>query len=418
MAEQDAAPGPVVDRLIVASRSPVAPGQLAAKTDPPASSTSKKPTRNTRTAEDAFQPARPDRSPGVRRRGPGAGGRGPVRRRGAVPGRRAACFRRSPTRPPCCALLTGDDSLISMNGLRQRPAGRVHARSSSATPASSGSSTDLPPKADVRTFDFTVARACPACGPGRLVIASVEGYQNPLSPVPDPERHAFVLARRPDTSARGRAVAFQPARQATGNCSDLARRASAPPSIVDRINGQDQGQPGRPSPPSTSARSRPPSRTSAGHRRSTARQPAARWSLPAWTSTFPTGESVLLEQADRRPVRLAQGRSVGAGLPGYAGPAQPGPRLARRRGASTGFLWSNEPNHGPAARPRTATGGCACPPSSQATPTAARQRGVNDLTAADGRRVIEAVGLQISRRQGRVLDCRDRGRTRGPPTSS
>jgi hypothetical protein len=293
----------------------------------------------------------------------------------------------SPNPSAILALITGDDVLIAVNGMES-------ARVAEFKPVQIGSTSkrwtisDLPPQADVKAFDFT-ALGVPSMRAGQLVIASVDGYQNPFSAFRILSiAHAF--SPRTGYTCSGRAVTFAPGAGNRG-LSDLARRGSARV-IADRIAGRIQdSQAGFPSVDAGKVKE-----TDAASRTATlfySQQPPSAVASPSVDADIPEGKSVLFS----KPVAAAFAwHDVGLSVPVY-----PGMRAllnqvrdSRDDAVVTGFLWANEPKMNP---PPAKDGDwwLCLPTAVTGSPPRPAGPGANDLTAADGRRVIETAGLSV-----------------------
>lgn len=287
------------------------------------------------------------------------------------------------------ALITGDDSLIAvhaMDSTRLAEFTPVQIGSTSKSPVS----TDLPPQPDVKAFDFT-ALGLPSMRAGQLVAASVDGYQNPFNSCRILNvTHAF--SPRTGYTCTGRAVTF---RQDSGNRerSDQARAGSAL-SIADRISGKIRDS--QISLPAVDA-GKVKAAKAAGRVATLfyRPQPSSGVTSPSVDLDIPEGESVLLSKPIAAPFAW---HKTGLSVPVY-----PGMRalLNQVRGSRddtvvTGFLWANEPEM---TRPEARDGDWwLCLPTALTDDSAPQPTGAgaNDLTAADGRRVIEAAGLSVT----------------------
>jgi hypothetical protein len=286
------------------------------------------------------------------------------------------------------ALITGDDSLIATAGMDS-------ARLAEFKPVQIGSTsklriiTDLPPQADVKAFDFTVLGVS-GMRAGQLVVASVDGYQNPFSAF---RILSIAHSFSPQTgyTCGGRAVTFQ---ASTGNraLSDLARRGSAPV-IADRIVGKIRDS--QASFPSVDVGK---VQTASAADRTVSlfygQQPDSSLSSPSIDADVPEGASVLLSKPVAAPFAWY---NVGLSVPVY-----PGMRAllnqvrdVRDDAVVTGFLWADEPEMSPP--PANDGDWWLCLPTKvSGSPPQPAGAGANDLTAADGRRVIEVAGLTIT----------------------
>lgn len=287
------------------------------------------------------------------------------------------------------ALITGDDSLItvrSMDSTRLAEFTPVQIGTTSKSPVI----TDLlPPQAEVKAFDFT-ALGLPGMRAGQLVAASVDGYQNPLNSFRILNvTHAF--SPRAGYTCTGRAVTFA---QGTSNRtnSDQARVGS-PLAIADRLSGKMRDtQINFPSVDVGKVKAaKAPDRVATLFYRP---QPSSGITSPSVDLDVPDGDSVLLSKPIAAPFAW---HNVGLSVPVY-----PGMRalLNQVRGSRddtvvTGFLWANEPKM---SRPPATDGDWwLCLPTELTKDSSPQPmgKGANDLTAKDGRRVIEVAGLSV-----------------------
>jgi hypothetical protein len=286
------------------------------------------------------------------------------------------------------AMITGDNSLIAVTG-----SGLVGARLAEFKPAQITSTSRSwgggAPAADAKGFDFTVLGE-PSIRAGQMVVASLDGYQDPTNPFRIlTVTHAF--SPKSGYTCTGRAVTFQT--QGNRELSDLARPASAP-AVADRISGKIWD-----------AKARFPS-VDVGKVQAAK---AADRTATLFYRQQPDGETVSVPCVD---LDVPESRSVLVGKPiaapfawhnvGLSVPVYPGMRalLNQVRGsrddtAVTGFLWANEPKMSP---PPAQDGDwwLCLPTAVSGSPPLPAGAGANDLTAADGRRVIEAAGLSIT----------------------
>ncbi len=286
------------------------------------------------------------------------------------------------------AMITGDNSLIAVTG-----SGLVSARlaefkpvqvTSASRPQGAGASAT-----DATGFDFTVLGA-PSIRAGQLVVASLDGYQDPSNPSRILNvTHAF--SPKTGYTCTGRAVAFQ--NQGNRKVSDLARPGS-PSVVADRISGKIRD----------AAASFPAvdvgkvQTAKAAGRTATLfyrQQPdGATVSTPSVDLDVPESKSVLVGKPMAAPFAW---HNVGLSVPVYQGMRA---LLNQVRGSRddtvvTGFLWANEPTMSP---PPAHDGDwwLCLPTAVSGSPPLPSGAGANDLTAADGRRVIEAPGLSIT----------------------
>jgi hypothetical protein len=286
------------------------------------------------------------------------------------------------------AMITGDNSLIAVTS-----SGLVGARLAEFRPAqitSASRSRGAGASAtDVKGFDFTVLGA-PSLRAGQMVVASLDGYQDPSNPFRILNvTHAF--SPKTGYTCAGRAVTFQ--NQGNRKLSDLAQPGSAPV-IADRISGKIRAS-------NASFPSVDVGKVKAAK--------AADRTVTLFYRQQPDGETVSVPSVD---LDVPESKSVLVGKPiaapfawqnvGLSVPVYPGMRalLNQVRGSRddtvvTSFLWANEP----AMSPPPALDGdwwLCLPTALSGSPPLPSGAGANDLTAADGRRVIEAAGLSIT----------------------
>jgi hypothetical protein len=292
------------------------------------------------------------------------------------------------------ALVTGDDSLICVRNMET-------ARLAEFTPVQIGSTsrrpveTDvLPPQADVKAFDFT-ALGLPSLRAGQLVAASVDGYQNPFNSFRILSvTHAFStqVSMQPGYTCTGRAVVFQPD-QGNRRRSDDARGGNAQ-SVADRIAGKiREGQASSPAVDVGQVKS-----ADAAGRAATVfygQQASPGVSAPSVGLDVPAGEQVLLGKPVAAPFAW---HNTGLCVPVYPGMRAllNGVRGSRDDSVVTGFLWADQPQMN---RPRAKDGDwwlCLPTALSEGASPQPTGAGANDLTAADGRRVIEVAGLSVT----------------------
>ncbi|NUR25886.1 MAG: hypothetical protein HOV83_08580 [Catenulispora sp.] len=307
---------------------------------------------------------------------------------------KAGLFPAIPDPGSLLALLTGEDSLIAVKGVQG-------ARLAEFRPMTFGGTsqgrvvTDQPPKADVRTFDFT-ALGTPGMRAGQRVIASVEGYDDPFSPF----RILHVTHSFSPTSGyvcRGRAAVFlEDGTDQDGGSnrknSEKARAATAA-AIGDRIRGLvKDAQITHPAVDVGRVKAaRADQRLASLHYRP---EPALGKVSPSVQADVPAGEAVLLSKPMAAPFAWHR---VGLSVPVYAGMRAllNQVRDSRDDTVVTGYLWAQTP----AMEPPKAHDGdwwLCLPTELGGDPPLPVGKTANDLTAADGRRVIEAAGLQIT----------------------
>ncbi|MFD4370658.1 hypothetical protein [Streptomyces sp. NPDC058486] len=242
----------------------------------------------------------------------------------------------------------------------------------------------------VELFDFTVL-GVPSLRAGQLVAAGVEGYEKPLRSFRVLQlTHTF--SPRNGYTCSGRAVQFS-TRDGNHRRSGLARKASAH-SIADLIAGKAQ----------ENAAATPS--VDVGHVEKA--QPGRRVASvtvgqrPNEAVASPSVDvAVTAENGERRDKPVASPfawHKVGLSVPVYSGMrallnhVRDDPDDA----VVTGFLWANDPE---TDRPKSKDGDWwLCLPTELTgdMPPKPTGKGANDLIAADGRRVVEAVGLKIA----------------------
>jgi hypothetical protein len=290
-----------------------------------------------------------------------------------------------PNIPALLALLTGEDSLIAVEKMDA-------ARLAEFKPFQLGRTskqrivTDLPKGAEA--FDFT-ALGVPTMRAGELVVVSVDGFDNPTDPFRILQlTHSFS----PDSGyvCSGRAVRFHPG---GGNrvLSEKARRGS-PVAIADRLAGKIRDA-GIVSPSVDVGKVKA---TRAADRLATlfyAQERTGGQGSPSVDIDVPEGESVLLNKPLVSPFAWHR---VGLSVPVYEGMRALLNEVRDLRDDSvvTGFLWANTPKMD---RPKSRDGDwwLCLPTEVSGNPPVPQGKGANDLTAADGRRVMEVAGLKI-----------------------
>jgi hypothetical protein len=287
------------------------------------------------------------------------------------------------------ALLTGEDSLVVRTG-----SGMVSARLAEFRPVQvAGTSRRRVPggelPADPRAFDFTVLGE-PSLRAGQLAVASLDGYQDPAAPLRILSlTHSF--SPEAGYTCAGRAVAFRPGK---GNrqLSSAARPASAT-AVADRVFGKiRESQADFPAVDVGKVKA-----ATADDRDASVfygQPPNPLVSSPSVDLDVPEGTSVLLSKPVAAPFAW---HGVGLSVPVYPGMRAllSQVRNARDDSVVTGFLWANEPRMD---RPPARDGDwwLCLPTEVSGNPPQPSGAGANDLTAADGRRVIEVPGLSIA----------------------
>ncbi|AOP48606.1 hypothetical protein [Streptomyces lydicus] len=287
------------------------------------------------------------------------------------------------------ALLNGEDSLIV-------PGSKATARLAEFEPVQAGATgkqrvvTDLPAQTSVPAFDFTVL-GLPELRAGQRVAASVEGYQNPFQGFRLLQvTHSF--SPRTGYVCTGRAAVLKDGAENRRNTE--AARLGSPMAIADAIAGRIRDA--RTVSPSVDAgRVR-----SAKHDKRVADVVYGQDDAPAAVSPsvdLPVEDSgsVLRDKPLAAPFAW---HKVGLSVPVYEGMRAllNEVRGSREDSVVTGFLWTNEE---PMDRPKAQAGDwwlCLPTKLSAGSPPRPEGKGVSDLTAADGRRVVEAVGLKLT----------------------
>jgi hypothetical protein len=286
------------------------------------------------------------------------------------------------------AMITGDNSLIAVtrSGLTGARLAEFKPAQIASTSRSRGGGA---PAADAKGFDFTVLGE-PSIRAGQMVVASIDGYQDPTNPFRIlTVTHAF--SPKSGYTCAGRAVTFQT--QRNRKISELAQPGSAP-AVADRISGKIRDA--HASSPSVDVgkvdTAKAADRTATLFYR---QQPDGETvSVPCVDLDVPESKSVLVSKPIAAPFAW---HNVGLSVPVY-----PGMRalLNQVRGSRddtvvTGFLWANEPTMSP---PPAHDGDwwLCLPTALSGSPPLPSGPGANDLITGDGLRVIEAAGLSIT----------------------
>ncbi|MEE4420261.1 hypothetical protein [Streptomyces bugieae] len=305
------------------------------------------------------------------------------------------------------ALLTGEDSLIV-------PESRATARLAEFEPVQVGATgkqrvaTDLPEQTSVPAFDFTVL-GLPELRAGQRVAASVAGYQNPFQGFRIVQvTHSF--SARSGYVCTGRAAVLKDGSANRRNTE--AARLGSPSAIADAIAGRIKD-----------ARTVSPS-IDAGRIRSA--KPDGRVADIGYgqdSAASAVSPSVDLPVEDDGPVLRDKPlvspfawHKVGLSVPVYEGMRAllNEVRGSREDSVVAGFLWANDEEMD---RPKAHAGDwwlCLPTKLSAGTPPRPEGKGVGDLTAADGRRVVEAVGLKLTVGTSGCSDVGERP-DEGPP---
>lgn len=299
------------------------------------------------------------------------------------------------------ALFTAEDTLVAVKGMTS--ARLAEFRPAHLGPVSPfGVESDLP-TGDVSAFDFTVL-GVPDLRAGQLVAASVQGYQNPLEGFRITQL-THKLARDTGYVCTGRAMAFTKATASpagTGSAKDGNRRATAkarrgtPQAVAAAITGRIRDELAlTPSVDVGQVRTADPAARTAslGYGQSGDRQVVS----PSVDLPVPDDDRLLPDKPLAAPFAWHR---VGLSVPVYAGMRAllNDVRDVRDDTLVTGFLWAND-SEGRMDRPKAHSGDWwLCLPTELSSGPTPRPtgKGVNDLTAADGRRVVEAVGLKVS----------------------
>lgn len=313
-------------------------------------------------------------------------------------------------RPRVLAYVLTEDALVTADGA-------ISARLAQFAPMSVGGAgrrvvDGRPDPTQVGAFDFTVLGE-PRLAAGHLVVAGVEGYA-------DPGRGFRVLdlthsfSTKEGYTCAGRAAQFTADAQDAGNRrgTDVGRRATAV-SVADRIKGI--------------ARSAVTGTPSLDAGRVTASAPDARTASlayrpdrsalkvsPSVQQDIPADGPALPDKPMASPFAW---HKVGLSVPVYEGmrALMAGIRGSRDDTVVDGFLWAQEPRMQP---PRAEPGDwwLCLPTELSGTPALPAGKGVNDLVGADGRRVVEAVGLKITVGRQGCTDVGERPREGDPDT--
>ncbi|WP_077194149.1 hypothetical protein [Streptomyces lydicus] len=287
------------------------------------------------------------------------------------------------------ALLNGEDSLIV-------PGSKATARLAEFEPVQAGATgkhrvvTDLPAQTSVPAFDFTVL-GLPELRAGQRVAASVQGYQNPFQGFRLLQvTHSF--SPRTGYVCTGRAAVFKDGAENRRNTE--AARLGSPMAVADAIAGRIRdAQTVSPSVDAGQVRSAKPDKRVADL--AYGQGGAAAAVSPSVDLPVEDSGSVLRDKPLAAPFAW---HKVGLSVPVYEGMRAllNEVRGSREDSVVTGFLWANEE---PMDRPKAQAGDwwlCLPTKLSAGSPPRPEGKGVSDLTAADGRRVVEAVGLKLT----------------------
>ena len=284
------------------------------------------------------------------------------------------------------AILTGEDSLIMLDPFGSARLAKFQPLAIGA-PSPDIVATDLPAAAGVGAFDFTT-EGVPSMRAGQLAVATVAEYADPFNAFRITElTHSFSTSG--GYTCSGRAASFiigGSNRQQTQE----GRRSSAQ-TVAEVIGkGMQDSHEARPAIDVGRLKDSTPAKRYASlyYRQDFSPSKAS----PAIDTDISTQNEVLKDKPVASPFAF---HKVGLLVPLYEGMrallAQN--RSVRQDAVVAGFLWSNDPQMD---RPQgKATDWWLCLPTGvdgQGIPTG---DGVNDLTAGDGRRVIEAKGLRI-----------------------
>jgi hypothetical protein len=249
-----------------------------------------------------------------------------------------------------------------------------------------------PARESVQAFDFTVL-GLPALRAGQLVIASVAQYADPFSPFRIVDV-VHTYSRNSGYVCAGRAVHFDPMAAAGLNRQlTLAGRRATAASVVARLNARAE-----------TARVTHPSIDVGALRGAKHGKRVATFAYPQEPSSITATPSVDDEIGqtdaqvfDKPLLSPFAWHKVGLSVPLY-----PGMRalLAQRHdvredAVAAGFLWANAPKS-VMERPAAAEGDWwLCLPTELNGDGVPTGGGANDLVAKDGRRVIEAVSVNL-----------------------
>ena len=289
------------------------------------------------------------------------------------------------------ALLSGDDQLIMLNPFGNARLAKFEPLDIGA-PSADLVATDLPTAASVGAFDFTT-EGVPAMRAGQLVVATVAEYVDPFRAFRISElTHSYSKAG--GYTCAGRAIRFIAGGSNRQQTQD-GRSASAQAVAELLSNKMQDAHEAHPAIDVGRVKdSTPAKRVASLYYRQDFSPTKASPSVDSDIST----QNVVLQD---KPVASSFAfHKVGLVVPLYEGMraliAQN--RSIRQDAIVAGFLWSNDPQMDPPQG--QATDWWLCLPTGldgQGLPTG---DGVNDLTAGDGRRVIEAKGLRIRIGQG------------------
>lgn len=254
---------------------------------------------------------------------------------------------------------------------------------------------ERPPADSVGGFDFTAAGR-PELRAGQSLIANFTGYDNPFSPFRILSlTHTYSSEATGGFTSAGRAVALVGSGKSERGQSELARKAS-PLSVADKIAGKVKEA------TSGSSAATDVGRISA----SKAAEHRVTVQYGQQASSFTNTPSVSLDipqkkggptLADKPVVSPFAWHQVGLTVPAYTGMRAVLNQIRGSRDDTviTGYLWSDEPKMEP---PPAKDGDwwLCLPTEVGGNPPAPKGKSANDLTAADGRRVIEAAGLKIA----------------------
>jgi hypothetical protein len=286
-------------------------------------------------------------------------------------------------------LLTAEDSLITIDPVGTGRLAEFKPLVFVPTPAAR-TAVERPPRETVHAFDFKVL-GMPGLRAGQLVVATVADYADPFNAFRIVDlRHSY--SRRSGYVCTGRAIRFALGAGPGVNreLTQLGRRASAA-GVVARL--RERSEAARVAHPSIDVgRLKTPK---PDERVATFYYPQER----TVTEATPSVDADISEQNaqvfDKPVMSPFAWHKVGLSVPLY-----PGMRamLAQRHdlredAIAAGFLWANKPAM---ERPKAKDGDWwLCLPTKLGGDGLPTGSGANDLTAADGRRVIEAPSLNL-----------------------
>lgn len=286
-------------------------------------------------------------------------------------------------------LLGGGDTLVALASMTPAPLAKLTPLTLGKPPRQRAT-TDVPPAQSVGAFDF-IALGAPGLRAGQLVSASIAEYASPFEKF----RILSVTHRysREGYTCTGRAAQMAPPparRHVNRDRTKLAREASAA-SVAVRISERGKREQAlRPSVDVGRLSEAKSADRAASFRYGQETSPTQ--ASPSIDADIPDKPAQLIEKPVASPFAW---HKVGLSVPLYPGMrallAQV--RDVREDAVAAGFLWANTPKM---ERPASKDGDWwLCLPTELGGDGMPTGKGVNDLTARDGRRVIEAKGLLL-----------------------